>query len=85
MEMPNRKAKTTIGISTLMEPVAPMPQIASDPQPCCQTRTISPQAAPTDSRFSRTALRGRITERNARASSRKVSALISAMTSGKLP
>ena len=62
-----------------------MPQIASEPQPCCQTSTVSPQAAATDSRFSRTALSGRIIERNARASSMKVSALISAITSGKLP
>ena len=50
-----------------------MPQIASEPQPCCQTSTIRPQAAPTDSRFSRTALSGMISERNARASSRNVS------------
>ena len=83
--MPNRKAKTTIGISTLIEPVAPMPQIASDPTPCCHTRTIRPQAAPTESRFSRTALRGRTSERNARASRTNVSTEITAMTSGKLP
>ena len=83
--MPNRKAKTTIGISTLIAPVASMPQMACEPQPCCQTSTISPQAAPTESRFSRTALSGRISERKARARSRKVRALMSAMTSGKLP
>ena len=75
----------TIGISTLIEPVAPMPQIACEPKPCCQTSTISPHAAPTESRLSRTALSGRSSERKARASSRNVSALISAITSGKLP
>ena len=62
-----------------------MPQMASDPQPCCQTITISPQAAPTDSRLSSTALSGRTSERKARASRTKVSPAISAMTSGKLP
>ena len=51
-----------------------MPQIASEPKPCCQTSTIRPHAAATESRFRRTALSGRTSERNARASSRNVSA-----------
>ncbi len=75
----------TIGISTLIEWVAWMPQIAWDPQPCCQTRTMSPHAAATESRFSRTALSGRTNERNARASRRNVRVEINAITSGKLP
>jgi hypothetical protein len=83
--MPNRNANTTIGISTLMEPVASMPQIASEPHPCCHTRTMSPHAAPTDSRFSTTALSGMTTERKARASRRKVRPAITATTSGKAP
>jgi hypothetical protein len=62
-----------------------MPQIASEPSPFCQTRTIRPHAAATESRFSRTALSGRIRERKARASRMNVRAEISAMTSGKLP
>ena len=62
-----------------------MPQMASEPQPCCQTMTISPKAAPTDSRFRTTALSGMISERKARASSRNVRPAIRAMTSGKLP
>ena len=65
--------------------VASMPQIASEPQPCCQTRTISPHAAPTDSRLRITAFSGMISERKARASSRKVRPAITAITSGKLP
>ena len=83
--MPNRKAKTTIGSSTLIARVAWMPQIASEPQPCCQTRTRSPHAAATESRFSRTALSGSTSERNARASRTNVSAEISAITSGNSP
>jgi len=74
-----------IGISTLIEPVAGMPQIVSEPQPCCQTMTIRPQAAATDSRFRSTAFSGRTIDRNARASSRKVRPAMRAMTSGKLP
>jgi hypothetical protein len=46
--------------------------------------TMSPQAAPTDSRFSRTALSETITERKARASRRNVRPAINAMTSGRL-
>ena len=83
--MPKRKAKITIGSSTLMAWVASMPQIASEPTPCWKTSTISPHAAATDSRFSSTAFSGRSSERKARASSTKVSTLISAIRSGKLP
>ena len=83
--MPNRKAKITIGISTLIACVASMPQIASEPEPCWKTSTIRPQAAATESRFSRTALSGRTSERKARASSRNVSTEMSAIISGKLP
>ncbi len=83
--MPKRKAKITIGNSTLIARVASMPQIASEPKPSWKTSTIRPQAAATESRFNTTALSGRISERNARARSRKVRTEISARMTGKLP
>ena len=74
----------TIGISTLIACVASMPKISSEPKPFCQTSTIRPHAAATESRFSRTAFSGRISERNARARRMKVRTEISASMSGKL-
>ena len=75
----------TIGISMLIACVASMPQIASDPNPCWKTSTMSPQAAATESRFSSTALSGRTSERNARARSRNVRTEMSTRMSGNLP
>ena len=62
-----------------------MPQIASEPWPCCQTRTSTPQAAATLSTFRMTAFSGSSSERNARASRMNVMTAISAIISGKLP
>jgi hypothetical protein len=72
-----------IGIHSLTHPVAAMPQIASVPIPFCQTSTITPHAAATESRFRTTAWSGSTSERKARARSTNVSAAISAIVSGK--
>ena len=74
-----------IGTHSLIDPVASMPQIASEPNPFCQTSTMSPQTAATESRLRTTAFSGRMSERKARASSRNVRAAIRAIMSGKLP
>src|ERR1019366_9702745 len=68
----NRNANTISGSQALTEPVAGMPQIRSDPCPRCQTRSRTPQAAPTLITLSTTAFSGRGSERNARASRMKV-------------
>jgi hypothetical protein len=62
-----------------------MSQISSEPWPCCQTSTSTPQAAATLRTFSRIAFSGSSSERKARASKMKVVIVISAIISGKLP
>ena len=73
------------GIHAVIEPVAGMPQIASEPWPCCQTSSSTPQAAPTLSDVQQHRLGGSSSERNARASRTNVTSAISAIISGKLP
>ena len=60
-------------------------QIASEPWPCWKMKTMIPYAAPSETRFSITAFNGRMSERNARASSRYVSRITKPSTYGKLP
>ena len=62
-----------------------MPQISSEPWPCCQTSTSTPQAAATLRMLRMIAFAGRSSERNARASRMNVVTVISAIISGKLP
>ncbi len=62
-----------------------MPQIASEPKPCCQTSTSTPQAAATLRTLSTIAFSGSSSDRNARASRMNVVIVISAIISGKLP
>ena len=73
------------GIQDWMEPVAWIPQIASEPCPSCQTRTSTPQAAATLRMLSMIAFSGSSSERNARASRMNVVIAIRAIISGKLP
>ena len=62
-----------------------MPQISSEPWPSCQTSAMTPHAAATDRTLSTIAFAGSSSERNARASSRKVRIEISAIISGNEP
>jgi hypothetical protein len=73
------------GIHDEIEPVAAIPQISSEPWPCCQTSVITPHAAPTLNTLRITAFSGSSSERNARASRRKVSSEINAIISGNAP
>ncbi len=73
------------GIHDGIDPVASIPKIASEPRPCCQIRTTTPQAAATLRMLSTIAFSGSSSERNARASRMKVVIVISAIISGKLP
>ena len=55
----------------------------SAPTPSWKTSTISPYAAPTESRFMMIALTGRTMERNTISKSTKLSASTNAMTIGR--
>jgi hypothetical protein len=85
MERPNRNANTISGVQEEIEPVAWIPQIASEPWPFCHTSAITPQAAAMLRVLSTIAFAGNSIERNARASSTNVVIAISATISGKLP
>ena len=64
----------------MITPVACTPQIDSDPWPCWKMKTMIPNAAPSETRLSTTALIGSRIERNARISSTKVSRITNAST-----
>ena len=69
----------------MITPVACTPQIDSDPWPCWKMKTMIPNAAPSDTRLSSTALTGSSTDRKARISSTNVSRITNASTYGNFP
>lgn len=73
------------GMKLRMLCVACTPKMAFEPWPCCQNRTTKPNDAPSEMMLSTTALSASATERNDRASSRKVTSAMIASISGKLP
>src|SRR6478752_6369516 len=85
MDSPKRNANAAIGTQVVITPVAGWPNSSSEPNPCCQTSTVTPYAAAMETTLSASALTGSQRDLSARASSRNVTMTTPRIAQMKLP
>src|SRR5215204_3940502 len=83
MDSPNSTTNMNSGSQLVIAPVELKPS-SDSPQPCWNTSTSSPYAAPMDSRFSTIALAAITSDRNETSSSTNASSSTNTNTSGPL-